>query len=120
MKEYEKFRDAIIRMHERGTGVCEIGRLLGINKATVSRAIQRFEETGSNIDRPGRGRKRSARSRENIRKIKAKIQRNPSSRKNSTRKIAPAYGISPKSIFSQNLGCCWQYRSKVAHRKTIP
>uniref|UniRef100_A0A914DCN6 Homeodomain-like DNA binding domain-containing transcription factor n=1 Tax=Acrobeloides nanus TaxID=290746 RepID=A0A914DCN6_9BILA len=85
-------------MNERGTGVYEIDRLLGINKATVSRAIQRFEETGSNIDRPGRGSKRSARTRENIRKIKAKIQRNPSSRKNSTRKIASAYGISPKPV----------------------
>ena len=47
----KEFRAAIIRMHERGTGKREIGRLLGIDESTVRKAIKRFEETGSNDNR---------------------------------------------------------------------
>ena len=43
----KEFRPAIIRMHERGKGVREIARDLGISPNTVSVAIKRFEETGS-------------------------------------------------------------------------
>ena len=57
----KEFRPAIIRMHERGVEKREIGRLLGIHEATVRKAIKRFEETESNEDRPGRGRKKTAR-----------------------------------------------------------
>ena len=53
-----EFRSAIIRMHENGKGMREIARYLGISPNTVSLAIKRFEETGSNKDRPGRGRKK--------------------------------------------------------------
>uniref|UniRef100_A0A914C9K6 Transposase n=1 Tax=Acrobeloides nanus TaxID=290746 RepID=A0A914C9K6_9BILA len=47
----KEFRPAIIRMHERGKGVREIARDLGISPNTVSIAIKRFEETGSNESR---------------------------------------------------------------------
>ena len=48
-------RPAIIRAHEQGRGVREIAEFLSITPMMVSRAIKRFEETGSNDDRPGRG-----------------------------------------------------------------
>lgn len=92
-----ELRPAIIRAHEQGRGVREIARFLNIEPMTVSRTIKRFEETGSNKDRPGRGRKKTARTPENVRKIKAKIKRNPSSRKNSARKLGISYGISKNS-----------------------
>uniref|UniRef100_A0A914C8Z6 Transposase n=1 Tax=Acrobeloides nanus TaxID=290746 RepID=A0A914C8Z6_9BILA len=44
-------RPNIIRAHEKEKGVREIARFLDISPATVSRAIKRFEETGSNKDR---------------------------------------------------------------------
>ena len=47
-----EFRPTIIRMLERGKGVREIARDLGISPGTVTKAKQRFEETGSNKDRP--------------------------------------------------------------------
>ena len=47
----KEFRPAIIRMHERGKGVREIARDLGISPNTVSVAIKRFKETGSNENR---------------------------------------------------------------------
>ena len=62
MKSLSSLREAIIRAHERGKTVMEIVDFLGISHSTVSKAIKRFEETGSNEDRPGKGRKKSARS----------------------------------------------------------
>uniref|UniRef100_A0A914CA82 Uncharacterized protein n=1 Tax=Acrobeloides nanus TaxID=290746 RepID=A0A914CA82_9BILA len=73
-------------MHEFGDSVQKIAEALRIPTTTVHDAIHR----GDIEDRKGRGRKRSARTRENIRKIKTKIQRNLSSRQNSTRKMAKA------------------------------
>uniref|UniRef100_A0A915CMI0 Transposase n=1 Tax=Ditylenchus dipsaci TaxID=166011 RepID=A0A915CMI0_9BILA len=56
----ESLRPAIIRAHEAGHGVREIARFLDIRPMMVSRAINRFEETGSNKDRTGRGPKKTA------------------------------------------------------------
>uniref|UniRef100_A0A914DEJ7 Paired domain-containing protein n=1 Tax=Acrobeloides nanus TaxID=290746 RepID=A0A914DEJ7_9BILA len=52
-------RPAIIRAHQIGRGVREIARFLDIPVMTVSDAIKRFEESGSNKDRPGRGRQKT-------------------------------------------------------------
>ena len=98
MKSISNLRDAIIRAHNRGKKVMEISEFLGIPHPTVSKTIKRFEETGSNKDRPGRGRKLTARTPANKRKIKGRIQRNPSSRKNSARKMGAALGISEGSV----------------------
>lgn len=66
MKSFTNLRDAIIRAHNRGRGVRKIADFLGISQSVVSKAIKRFEETGSNEDRPGRGRKKTARNPRNI------------------------------------------------------
>ena len=51
------FRPAIVRMHENGVSNHEIARLLTIPRSTVIKHIRQYEETGSNEDGPGRGRK---------------------------------------------------------------
>ena len=89
----KELRAAILRMRSYGDSMGEIAKNLRIPKATVQKAIQR----GTVEDRPGRGRKRMARTPENTRKIKAKIQRNSSSRKNSKRNLGKVYGISHES-----------------------
>ena len=90
----KELRPAILRMHSFGHKQQEIADALHISQQLVSKAIIR----GTVEDRPGRGRKRTARTRENILKIKRKIQRNSSSRKNSARKMAHAHRISPMSV----------------------
>jgi DNA-binding transcriptional regulator YhcF (GntR family) len=80
-----ELRPAIIRAHENGKGVREIARFLDIEPSTVSRTIKRFEETGSNENRK---REKTARSRRNIQRTKGMIKRNPSTKVNSTRKLA--------------------------------
>ena len=74
MKSLSSLREAIIRAHDRGKTVMEIADFLGISHSTVSKAIKRFEETGSNEDRHGRGRKKSARSKRNILRAKGMIK----------------------------------------------
>ena len=49
-------RAGIIRLHEQGQKPREIARLLDVPPRTVYDAIKRFEETGSNKDRPRSGR----------------------------------------------------------------
>ena len=43
-------RAGFVKLHEQGKSQREIVRLLGVPKATVQKAIKRFEETGSNAD----------------------------------------------------------------------
>ena len=90
----KELRPATLRMHSFGYKQQEIADALHISQQLVSKAIIR----GTIEDRPGRGRKRTARTRENILKIKRKIQRNSSSRKSSARKMAHAHRISPMSV----------------------
>jgi predicted XRE-type DNA-binding protein len=76
----------------------KIGELLDVPKSTVHNTIARFKETGTDERKPGSGRPRTARTLANKQKIKAKIKRNPNSRKNSSRKMAKALGISATSV----------------------
>ena len=92
----KELRAAILRMHSLEHKQQEIAEALHIPQQTVSYAMR----CGTIEDWPGRGRKKTARTKENLRKIKAKIQRNPSSRKSSKRKLAKAYGISPTSVLT--------------------
>lgn len=92
-------RPAIIRAHEQGRGVREIAEFLSITPMMVSRAIKRFEETGSNDDRPGRGRKKTARSKRNILRAKEMIHRNPTTKANSTRKLAKKLDVHQKQAW---------------------
>ena len=103
-------RAGIIRLLQQGKNSEEIGKLLGISPRTARKVITRFNETGSYEDRPRSGRPITARTPVNKRKIKGRIQRNPSSRTNSTRKMGAALGISKSSahrILRKDLGMKW-------------
>src|SRR3569623_1384721 len=86
-----EFRPAIIRMHEKGESKKKISELLGISRHAVRDAIKRFEETGSNANRK---REKTARSKKNILRAKTMNKRNPSTKANSTRKLAKKLGVS--------------------------
>ena len=66
----KELRAAILRMRSYGDSMGEIVKNLRILKATVQKAIQH----GTVEDCPGRGRKRMARTPENIRKIKKVLE----------------------------------------------
>ena len=94
MRSRTGLREAILRMHGFGDTQRKIAEALRIPQSTVNDAIQR----GTIEDKKGRGRPRTVRTPTNMRKIKGRIQRNPSSRKNSTRKMAAAMGTSKDTV----------------------
>uniref|UniRef100_A0A914CWG6 Transposase n=1 Tax=Acrobeloides nanus TaxID=290746 RepID=A0A914CWG6_9BILA len=75
----------------------EIAEFLRISTSTVNDAIKRYKETGNNEDRKGRGRKKTARSRKNVQCAKGMIKRNPTTRANSTRKLAKKLDVSEET-----------------------
>lgn len=98
-------RPGILRLYGQGKTQAEISRLLNIDKSTVSRAINRYEETGSNEDRPRSGRPVTSKTEENIEKIAEKIcycndheAGHIHSNSDSTRKLANELGISRESV----------------------
>ena len=98
-------RAGIVRLHQQGNSQAEISRLLDVNKSTVSRAIKRFEETGSNKDRPRSGRPVTATTDENMQLIADKIcycndheEGHIHSKSDSTRKLVTVLGISHMSV----------------------
>src|SRR6185437_7079553 len=88
---------AIIKLHEKGYSTREIEQLLDVSKSSVDRHIKRYEETGSDEDRKGRGRKKTARSRKNIQRAKGMIQRSSTSKVNSGRKLGKKLGMLDRS-----------------------
>ena len=54
----EAVRFSIVKLREFGVKVEEIADDLGISAGTVSKIVQKFEETGSVANRTGRGRPR--------------------------------------------------------------
>lgn len=100
-------RPAIIKMHEKGKSIREISDLLDVPTTTVHRHIKRFEETGSHKNKPKGRPETTARNRQNIQRAKAMLKRNPTTKANSSRKLAKKLGISPKSahrILRDDLG----------------
>ena len=90
-------RPAIIKLHEKGYSTREIEQLLDVSQSSVTRHIKRYEETGNHKDREGRWRKKTARSKKNIRRVKGMIQRNPTTKANSSRKLAKKLDVSEAS-----------------------
>src|SRR5882724_4001007 len=82
----KEFRGGIIRLFEQGKSGYQIAKDMKLPYTTVRDTIRRYRETGNYNDRPRSGRPRTARTPVKIRKIKGRIQRNPNSRRNSTRK----------------------------------
>ena len=98
-------RAGIVRLYQEGRGVMEISRLLNIQHLTVSKAIKRFEETGSNEDRAISGRPVSAITEDNIQLIADRIcyckdheAGHIHSKSDSNRKLAIELGISRESF----------------------
>ena len=67
-------RAAILNLHKENLSQAEIARRLLLPRSTVSRAIKRFNELGTDADRNGRGRKRTVRTSNNKKVIRERIR----------------------------------------------
>jgi transposase len=91
MREIKKseLRPAFVYLNkQQGKSYKSIAEFFGVNRHTVSDAINHFEETGRNNNRPGSGRKRTATDRDNQEAVANAIAQNPSTKVNSARKLA--------------------------------
>lgn len=91
-------RNAVIALFLGGKQKIEILRQLNhlnINKKFIDRTIKRYNETGSIEKRHGGGWKKTATSPEMVRRVKARIDRNP---RRSARKMATELRISDRSM----------------------
>ena len=94
----QELRSAFIQAKQQGRSISEIARFFGVKWDTVNNAMKRFEETGSNKNREGSGRRRSARDEETVFATALAITADPSTKRNSTRKLSKKLGISRKFI----------------------
>ncbi|EYC29659.1 hypothetical protein Y032_0006g3105 [Ancylostoma ceylanicum] len=80
-------------MTESGNGVLQISSLLNVPHLKFSKALKHFQETGTNGDRPERGRPRTANTRK-----KFTVELKGSRELKLTRIMARAIGISRESV----------------------
>lgn len=93
-----ELRPAFVYLKQQGKSVDAIRKIFGVSWKTVNDAVKRFEETASNKNRTGSGRKRTAKSDANIQAVADAIAQNPSTKVNSTRKLARRLRISQTSV----------------------
>lgn len=62
-------RSAFVHLESQGKTRKEIAEFFGVSRKMVGTAVKRFHETGSNKNRPGSGRKKTATSGENCRAV---------------------------------------------------
>lgn len=87
-------RNSVIALYLAGKAQVDIVRALQhlkVNKSFVSRTIARYRDTGSVARRKGSGSTKTVTTPEMIRKVKARIERNP---RRSGRKMAHELNIS--------------------------
>jgi transposase len=77
-------RPAFVNLRQQGKKIGDIAKLFNVHRTTVSEAVKRFEATGSNKNRSGQGRPRTARTEENVAAAAIAITAEPSTKVNST------------------------------------
>ena len=85
--------ETIVALHTNGKSNREIVQELQMHTVsykTVYNTVKRFQETGQTSDRPRKGRPRSVRNSERIKRVREKVRRNPA---RSMRKLAREEGL---------------------------
>ena len=88
-------RNIVIKLHKSGETNVEIAKRLKMNRSTVWKIVKKFKETGNTLDREGRGRKRSIRTRQLVKNTREKLRRDP---RRSCRGLAAAAGVSKSTM----------------------
>ena len=95
----DQLRPAFVFLAAKGKSHRQIATFFDIDRGTVSRAIKRFEETGSHRNRTGQGRKRTSTGEVKKMEVEAALERNNRTRRkdgipaSSTRKLGRRIGI---------------------------
>src|SRR5690349_15730433 len=95
MVQSHPLRSGVISLSQSGESVTSIARRLRMHHGTVSKAVKRFQETGTFEDRPRAGRPRTVTTNRVVKVIRERIRRNP---KLSQARASAELGISRRSF----------------------
>ena len=92
-----QIRQIIVQRRQRGEGVRAIARALQISPSTVTKTMQRFNDTGSTLSRPRSGRPRATTAREDrlIHRSQLADRRRSS---NEVRNLLPQLRVSSRTV----------------------
>ena len=89
-------RNIVIKFHKQGESNSSIAKRLKMNRTTVWKIVKKFNETGTTLDKPGRGRKRTVRTPKLVKNTREKLRRNPH---RSHRKLAAEANVSNSTMY---------------------
>ena len=89
-------RNIVIKFHKQGESNSSIAKRLKMNRTTVWKIVKKFKETGTTLDKPGRGRKRTVRTLKLVKNTREKLRRNP---RRSHRKLAAQANVSNSTMY---------------------
>ena len=118
----EEARSVIKFHHDQGSKPAEIFHSLkkhGITRSMVYRTINRICETGTTSDRKRSGRPRSVRTPAMVKRLRARISRNPCQSQNSLAKAMKESRRSVQRALKEDLGLT-AFRKRKAHGLTAP
>ena len=88
-------RNIVIKFHKQGESNSSIAKRLKMNRTTVWKIVKKFKETGTTLDKPGRGRKRTVRTLKLVKNTREKLRCNP---RRSHRKLAAQANVSNSTM----------------------
>ena len=89
-------RNIVIKFHKQGESNSSIAKRLKMNRTTVWKIVKKCKETGTTLDKPGRGRKQTVRTLKLVKNTREKLRRNP---RRSHRKLAAQANVSNSTMY---------------------
>ena len=87
-------RNIVIKFHKQGENNSSIAKRLKMNRTTVYKIFKM--ETGTTLDKPGRGPKRTVRTLKLVKNTREKLRRNP---RRSHRKLAAQANVNNSTMY---------------------
>ena len=87
-----------------------------MNRSTVWKVVEKFKETGTTLDTPGRGRKRTVRTHKLVKNTREKLLRNP---RRSHRKLVAGANVSNSTMYRVMKDYLGKKPYKMLHRHEL-
>ena len=109
-------RNIVIKFHKQGESNSSIAKRLKMNRTTVWKIVKKFNETGTTLDKPERGHKRTVRTPKLVKNTREKLCRNPH---RSHRKLAAEANVSNSTMYQVMKDDLGKKPYKMLHRHEL-
>ena len=110
-------RAIVIKFHQQGENNSSIGKRLKMNRTTVWKIVKKFKETGTTLEKPGRGCKRNVRTLKLVKNTQENLRRNP---RRFHRKLAAQANVSNSTIYRVMKDDLGKRPYKMLYRHELP